>query len=63
MFRNYCYLRKKYQGQFEDIFNEMKAELKNRIKNNLLYGKHKFRLLKYLIKGYLDYKKLKMGKI
>lgn len=62
IFRNYFYLRRKYRGQFTKIFSEMKNELFNRFKNNFIYGKNKTLLLKYVIKGYLDYKKGRMGK-
>ncbi len=63
IFRNYLYLRSKYKNKFEDSFFEMKKELRIRIKNNFLYGKNKFMLLKYLAKAYKDYKSGKMGKL
>ncbi len=61
--RNYFYLRSKYNGQFKESFDEMKMELYNRIKNNFLYGENKLQLIKYLAKGYLDFKAGKLGKI
>lgn len=61
--RNYFYLKKKYRGQFVEEFRELKKELRLRIKNNFLYGNNRFQLLTYLLKGYSDYKKNKMGKI
>lgn len=61
--RNYLYLRSKYKGLFQESFNEMKKEVFNRTKNNLLYGNNKSQLLKYLLKGYSDYKSGKMGKV
>ena len=57
MFRNYFYLNKKYSG---NIFLEEKRtrrkDLLIRIKNNLIYGKSRITILKYLIKGWIDYK-------
>jgi rhamnosyltransferase len=62
--RNYFHLRSKFkQPQFADSLNEMKEELWIRTKNNFLYGTGRLSLIKYLIKGYLDYRKGKMGKL
>ena len=61
--RNYFYLKQKYKGQFAESFAEMKRELFNRTKNNFLYGEKKLLLLKYILKGYTDFKKRKMGKL
>lgn len=63
IFRNYLYLKKKYQHQFPENFREMREELVVRSKNNFLYGTTKVKLLKYLLKAYSDFKKNKMGKI
>ena len=61
--RNYLYLKDKYKGQFTDSFEEMRKEIWNRTKNNFLYGKNKWAVIKYLLKGYQDYSAGKMGKI
>jgi rhamnosyltransferase len=61
--RNYFYLSEKYKGQFQNELEEMMKENWLRSKNNFLYGSKRFKLLRYLVKAYLDYKKGKMGKI
>ncbi len=61
--RNYFYLYKKYGETFSVEIKEIKKSILNRIKNNLLYHENRFRVFKYMIKGYLDYKKNKMGKL
>jgi rhamnosyltransferase len=63
MLRNYLYVAKLYPNQFNESAVIRKKALKNRIKNNLLYGKGRFRLIKYIISAYFDYKHKKMGKI
>jgi len=41
----------------------MKRGLLIRIKNNIIYNQKRFQVIKYILKGYLDFKKNKMGKI
>jgi rhamnosyltransferase len=61
--RNYFYLKSKYKNQFKESFAEMKEELWIRSKNNFLYGPKKAQLLKYMVKGFMDYKNKRMGKL
>lgn len=61
MTRNYLYVKQKHPGLF---INEMKNKRKSllvRIKNNLLYGNDRLKILKYILKGVLDFKNHKMG--
>jgi rhamnosyltransferase len=61
--RNYFYLKDKYKNLFPASFVEMKEELWIRSKNNFLYGKNRIQLIRYIIKGFADYKHDKMGKL
>lgn len=62
MLRNFLYLNSKYKEGFKAELEIYKKDLLNRIKNNLLYKKERFRLLNLLIKAWKDYKKNKMAK-
>lgn len=62
MVRNYLYVNKKYKNRFIQDTRFRKKALLNRVKNNLLYGKQKFRLLKYILTAIADYNKGRMGK-
>lgn len=61
MVRNYLYVYDKYHQQLPDSFPYRRKAILNRIKNNLLYGKEKMQVIKYLFLAYKDYKKGKMG--
>ena len=62
MTRNFLYVQSKYRTAFkEDIIYKRKALL-NRFKNNILYNKKRFTVIKYIIKGVSDYRNSKMGK-
>lgn len=63
MFRNYLYLKNKYAQRDPASIAFMKKELLLRIKNNLIYGKQRVELLKYLYKALSDYRNGRMGKI
>lgn len=63
MVRNYFYVNKKYPQLHLLDAGERKKGLFTRIKNNLLYGNKKGKLIKLIIKGYFDFKKNKMGKL
>ncbi len=55
MTRNYLYMNHRFKKDFPlDIIEDRNALL-NRIKNNLFYGKKKFKTLSYIIKGWIDY--------
>ncbi|HUZ60330.1 MAG TPA: hypothetical protein VMU83_16280 [Hanamia sp.] len=63
MTRNILYVQSIYG---KATFNEIKIrkmKLLNRYKNNLLYNKKRFQVIKYIAKGYWDYKKNRMGKL
>jgi len=61
--RNYLYIRLKYKKTFAAEISATKKDLFIRIKNNLLYGKEKTAVIKYILKGIIDFKRKKMGKI
>lgn len=63
MTRNYYYLNEKYKSTFPRETTIRRKGLLNRIKNNLLYGNKRFTTIKYILKGYSDYRKKKMGKL
>jgi rhamnosyltransferase len=59
--RNYFYVNKLYKGKIK--MNEKRLQgVMNRIKYSLLYS-NTFKTILYVIKGYLDFKFEKMGKI
>lgn len=63
MLRNYLYLKDKYNEQDPGSIAFMKKELLLRLKNNFIYGNKKIELLKYLYRGFTDYKAGRMGKL
>ena len=63
MTRNYFYIQAKYKKDFEAEIRTAKKDLLNRIKNNLFYNKKKLSVLKFLVLGYIDFTRNKMGKI
>jgi len=62
MVRNYLYVNKKYKSRFVEDSRERKRGIFNRIKNNLLYGKQKWLLIKYIFSAISDYYNGRMGK-
>jgi len=62
MTRNFFYVEAKYKLAFPDEMRERRKILLNRIKNNVFYHKQRFRILKYVMKGFWDYRKKRMGK-
>ena len=63
MTRNFLYVEAKYKSAFPSEIKERKKNLMNRIKNNLLYQKQRLTVLKYVMKGFGDYRKKRMGKL
>jgi rhamnosyltransferase len=61
--RNYLYVHSKYRKKFAAEVAKSKKDLFIRLKNNLLYGKEKFAVVKYFLRGVIDFKKKKMGKV
>lgn len=60
--RNFLYVDALYHHQFPENNNSRKASLRNALKNNLIYGKEKAKLIKFIFKAFSDFKKGKMGK-
>jgi rhamnosyltransferase len=61
MIRNFFYLKKHYEEQFPGEIKILKKNLLIEIKNNLLYNKQRVLVLKYIIIGFIHFKKGKMG--
>ena len=63
MVRNYLYLIHMYGEKFPKKVPEYKRELLIKIKNGLIYDKKRFQVFKYILKGYVDYKKGRFGNV
>lgn len=63
MTRNYLYMESKYKRGFPREISASKKDLLIRIKNNLLYGKQRIRVIKFILKGIIDFKRKRMGKL
>ncbi len=63
MTRNLLYVRSKYRKTFGSEIKARKRTLLNRFKNNILYNKERFQVIKYIAKGFLDYRRDRMGKL
>ena len=63
MVRNYFYVKEKYNNQFEKEMVGFRRDLFVRIKNNLLYGRKRKQILRFILQGYRDYKQGRMGKL
>ena len=63
MTRNFLYVETKYRHSFPDEINLRRKVLFNRIKNNILYNKERFKVINDALKGFRDYKKNKFGKL
>ena len=61
--RNFLYVQSKYKETFPDEINLRRKVLFNRIKNNILYNKERFKVINYVLKGFRDYKKNRLGKL
>ena len=62
MTRNFLYVRSKYQQSFGKEIIYKRKTLLNRFKNNILYNKKRFAVIKNIIKGFNDFRKGQMGK-
>lgn len=60
--RNCCYVIKKYKKHFPMEMKNKRKDLLVRIKNNLLYGNHRFESVRKMIRGYADYRRNRFGK-
>lgn len=63
MARNFLYIQSKYRKTFPKEINHRRKILLNRIKNNILYNKERFKVMKNIIKGFGDFRKKRMGKL
>jgi rhamnosyltransferase len=63
MVRNYNYLKSKYKKYFKKEIKILSQSMLNEIKNNIFYNKKRFKVLRFIIKGFLDFRKGEMGKI
>lgn len=62
MVRNSCYVISIYKNDFPEEMKIKRKDVLVRIKNNLLYGPNKIKVLKYVVRGYFDFKRDKLGK-
>ena len=63
MTRNFLYVQSKYRETFSGEINLRRKILFNRIKNNILYNKERFKVINFVLKGFRDYKRDRMGKL
>ncbi|HMR82372.1 MAG TPA: glycosyltransferase [Niabella sp.] len=64
MLRNHLYVNKKYKSKLPELFLlQRKKDIRNRIKNNFLYGGNRIALIKYLVLALVHYKNKKMGRL
>jgi len=63
MVRNFFYINEKFpQHIFKEERKRRKKDLIHRIKNNFLYGTDKLTLLRFVILGWWDFRRKRMGK-
>jgi len=62
MTRNFLYVEAKYRHSFPDEINLRRKVLFNRWKNNVLYNKERFSIMKKIVRGFSDYRRNRMGK-
>jgi len=63
MTRNFLYVQHIYQKQFSEEIRLRRKILLNRFKNNVLYNKKRFNVMKNIIIGAWDFRKKRMGKL
>lgn len=63
MTRNFLYVQSKYAKTFPREINLRRKVLFNRFKNNILYSRQRFAVMRKITRGFLDYRKKRMGKI
>jgi rhamnosyltransferase len=63
MVRNMLYLTKKFEKENLAQVKQLKKDVVSRIKKAIFYGRNSLEILKYVKKGYKDYKNMKMGKL
>ncbi|MEO6671021.1 MAG: glycosyltransferase family 2 protein [Ferruginibacter sp.] len=60
--RNSCFVIKTYKKSFPSEMKLKRKDVLVRIKNNFLYGNNKISVLKYVIRGYMDFRRKRFGK-
>ncbi|MEO8770791.1 MAG: glycosyltransferase family 2 protein [Ferruginibacter sp.] len=60
--RNSCYVIANYKKEFPAEMKVKRKDVLVRIKNNFLYGNDKIAVIKYVIRGFFDYKRKRFGK-
>lgn len=63
MTRNFLYIQCQYKNIFPGEVKQRKRILMNRIKNNIIYNRERFKVIKNILKGFRDVKKNKWGKL
>ncbi len=63
MTRNFLYVKSKYRKTFPEEINLRRKILLNRLKNNILYNKKRYQVIKYILRALEDFKGKRMGKI
>jgi len=63
MTRNFLYVHSGYIDTFPAEIDIRRKVLLNRFKNNILYNRQRFKVMKNIVKGFRDYRKGRMGKL
>lgn len=63
MYRNMLYLEKKYKDVNPSYIKILRKTVANHIKACFFYGRREWKIIKYLVAAYKDFKNGKMGKI
>lgn len=63
MVRNFLYVRSRYQKTLPESIKSSRHSLFIQLKNNLLYHKERWKVVKFIMKGYRDYRREKWGKL
>lgn len=61
--RNFFYLKDEYQSDFPEYFANEKKNIRNNIIKIFLFEDYKFQKVKFIIKGFFDYRKNVKGKL
>jgi rhamnosyltransferase len=61
--RNFFYLKDEYQSDFPEYFANEKKNIRNNIFKIFLFEDYKFQKVKFIIKGFFDYRKNVKGKL
>lgn len=61
--RNYFYLKDEYLSHFPEYFEKEKRNIRNNIFKIILFEKEKFLKIKFILRGYFDYRRNIKGKL